>query len=72
MLSLLVEWEVVMWPLSRKEPTRKQFRFGGEIFEVNRSANAALVSKIIVVGNVERYIHLSTQVMDKLDTNMLL
>ncbi|MFT5252872.1 MAG: mannose-1-phosphate guanylyltransferase [Flavobacteriales bacterium] len=59
-----------LWPLSRKSRPKQYLDLfdGKSLFEMTVVRNAALVSKIIVVGNVENS-HLSTQVMDKLDTD---
>ena len=59
-----------LWPLSRKsQPKQYLDMFDGKsLFEMTVARNTALVSKIIVVGNVENS-HLNTKVMDKLDTD---
>jgi mannose-1-phosphate guanylyltransferase len=58
-----------LWPLSRKSRPKQYLDLfdGKSLFEMTVVRNATLVSNVIVVGNVENC-HLSTNVMDKLDT----
>jgi mannose-1-phosphate guanylyltransferase len=58
-----------LWPLSRKSQPKQYLDLfdGKSLFEMTVVRNTPLVQQVIVVGNIENC-HLSTKVMDQLDT----